>query len=96
MKRKLIAAVACCIGATSALPHSWYDPDCCSSQDCEPVKHVAFVDSERGVLPVMIVTTSLGTQPITPDTKIRVSKDSRMHACIWQGKLLCLYMPPGN
>jgi hypothetical protein len=45
---------------------------------------------------VMVVTTSLGTKPLTSTTKIRQSKDSRMHACIYQGRLLCLYMPPGN
>ncbi len=44
----------------------------------------------------MVVTTSFGTKPVTPQTKIRESKDSRMHACIYQGALLCLYMPPGN
>jgi hypothetical protein len=79
-----------------AQSHSWYDPDCCSNQDCEPVSDVAFVASDAGTLPVMVVTTSFGTKPLIPSTKIRQSKDSRMHACIYQGALLCLYLPPGN
>jgi hypothetical protein len=88
----LIAAVL----SSPASAHSWYDADCCSNQDCEPVSAVAFVASDPSALPVMVVTTSLGTKPLTSTTKIRQSKDSRMHACIYQGRLLCLYMPPGN
>ena len=76
--------------------HGWYDPDCCSDRDCEPVSSVSFVASRPGDIPVMVVTTSFGTKPVTPRTKIRESKDSKMHACIYQGELICLYMPPGN
>jgi hypothetical protein len=82
--------------AGPALTHSWYDPDCCSDRDCEPVSAVAFVASTPGAIPVMVVTTSFGTKPVTSRTKIRESKDSRMHACIYQGELICLYMPPSN
>lgn len=84
------------VPASPVRSHSWYDPDCCSGQDCEPVSTVSYVASDPSSVPVMVVTTSLGTKPVTPMTKIRESKDSRMHACIYQGALLCLYMPPGN
>ncbi len=80
----------------SVQAHGWYDADCCSGHDCEPVQNVAYVASDPAAPPVMIVTTSLGTKPKTPQTKIRDSKDAKMHACIYQGVLLCLYMPPGN
>jgi hypothetical protein len=43
----------------------------------------------------MMVTTSLGTKPVTESTRIRESRDGRMHACIFMGKLICLYLPPG-
>jgi hypothetical protein len=76
--------------------HSWYDADCCSDRDCEPVSAVSFVASDPKSAPVMVVTTSFGTKPVTPETKIRESKDGRMHACIYQGKLICLYLPPSN
>jgi hypothetical protein len=76
--------------------HSWYDPDCCSDRDCEPVSAVTYVASDPNSVPVMVVTTSFGTKPVTSKTKIRESKDSRMHACIYQGALICLYMPPSN
>ena len=90
----LLVAVALLVRPVKA--HSWYDADCCSSSDCEPVQSIAFVASEAKASPVMVVTTSLGTKPLTPQTKIRDSKDSRMHACIFMGNLICLYMPPGN
>ena len=82
--------------ALPAKSHSWYDPDCCSGADCEPVQSVQFVASDEKALPAMIITTSLGTKPLTPRTKVRQSKDSRMHGCIFMGELICLYMPPGQ
>lgn len=80
----------------TARSHSWYDADCCSDRDCEPVSAVSFVASQPNSVPVMVVTTSFGTKPVTADTKIRESKDGRMHACIYQEKLICLYLPPTN
>lgn len=87
-----------------AFGHSFYDPDCCGGHDCEPVQAVTYqpAPAKAGVaggpntLPVMVVTTSLGTKPVTPETKFRESRDSRMHACIFQGRLICLYLPPGT
>lgn len=92
----LLLAAICFTAVSKAQAHSWYDPDCCSGQDCEPVSAVSFVASDLSALPVMIVTTSLGTKPLTEYTKVRQSKDGRMHACIFSGYLLCLYMPPSN
>jgi len=80
----------------TARSHSWYDADCCSDRDCEPVSAVSFVASDSASVPIMVVTTSFGTKPVTPQTKIRESKDGRMHACIYQDKLICLYLPPSN
>lgn len=90
----LVLAVVVLTGSAGA--HSWYDPDCCSGQDCEPVSAVSFVASDPQSAPVMIVTTSLGTKPVTSSTRVRKSQDSRMHACIYRGELLCLYLPPDN
>ena len=92
----LLVLAVMSLAIADAKAHSWYDPDCCSDRDCEPVSSIAFVASDPSAVPVMIVTTSFGTKPLTPQTKVRESKDSRMHACIYQGALLCLYMPPGN
>ena len=95
----IIVALALLITFALARParsHSWYDADCCSDRDCEPVSAVAFVAGDSNSVPVMVVTTNFGTKPVTPETKIRESKDSRMHACIYLGKLICLYLPPSN
>jgi hypothetical protein len=80
----------------NARAHSWYDAVCCADHDCEPVVAVSYVASEPKSAPVMLVTTSLGTKPVMPETKILDSRDSRMHACIYRGKLVCLYMPPSD
>jgi len=96
---RFAAALALLLAAAPfhpALSHGWYDADCCSGHDCEPVQSVTYVASDPAAPPVMIVTTSLGTKPKTPQTKIRDSKDGKMHACIYQERLICLYMPPGN
>src|SRR5262245_42115825 len=95
----VVVVLALVIVVSLAIParsHSWYDPECCSDRDCEPVSTVSFVASDPKSVPVMVVTTSFGTKPVTPMTKIRQSKDSQMHACIYQGQLICLYMPPSN
>src|SRR6185503_1082224 len=95
----VVVALATAMAVAAARParsHSWYDADCCSDHDCEPVSAVSYVASDPKSLPVMVVTTNLGTKPVTPLTKVRQSKDSKMHACIYQGVLLCLYLPPSN
>ena len=95
----IIAVLALLVVIALAKParsHSWYDPDCCSDRDCEPVSAVSFVASDPKSVPVMVVTTGFGTKPVTPQTKMRESKDNKMHACIYQEKLICLYLPPSN
>lgn len=94
---KVIAFVALVfILSGYAWSHEWYDNFCCSGHDCEPVQNVTYVASEPKSLPLMMVTTSLGTKPVTSQTRILDSKDSRMHGCIFQDRLICIYMPPGN
>src|SRR5215467_7496336 len=92
----IIAALALLIALSltrTVRSHSWYDADCCSDHDCEPVSAVSFVASDPKSVPVMVVTTSFGTKPVTSETRIRESHDSRMHACIFRSKLICLYLP---
>jgi hypothetical protein len=92
----MLALVGVVALTRTARSHSWYDADCCSDRDCEPVSAVTFVASDTTSVPIMVVTTSFGTKPVTPQTKIRESKDGRMHACIYHDKLICLYLPPSN
>jgi hypothetical protein len=98
------------VAMTPARGHSdgamTYDPDCCHNMDCAPVDKVEVLPSgsiasmlvppAHAAPSVMIVTTKHGTVAVPTDFPMRSSKDSRMHACIRQGKLVCLYMPPGT
>lgn len=78
-------------------PSGWhYDADCCSNQDCAPADAIEMLTLTAGERPVMVVTTKFGKRPVTPQTKIRESKDSQTHACIYMNALICLYVAPGN
>ena len=81
---------------TPSAAHDWYPPECCSGQDCAPVTAVSFVASSPNELPVMVVTTEYGTKPVPRTLTPRESPDGRMHACIYQGNLICLFLPPTN
>ena len=71
-------------------PSGWsYDPDCCGGSDCMPIQKATLIDGK------WYYTTKLGTKPVVPQTKIRVSKDHQTHACVYQNMLWCLYIPGG-
>jgi len=84
------------LSATPLVAHDWYPAECCSGQDCAPVTGVSFVSSSPNELPVMIVTTQYGTKPVPRSIAPRESPDERMHACIFQGQVICLFIPPTN
>src|SRR5262245_54146859 len=84
-----------CVTA-SAHAHDWYDPTCCSGYDCHPVAGVAFVSADLTETPVMVVTTPRGTAAVNSSARFSTAQDSRMHACIYAGKLLCVYLPPSQ
>jgi hypothetical protein len=79
--------------------------ECCSGQDCAPVEKVeilpfnqagVFSNFRSPVPSVMLVTTKNGTASVPPNLERRQSQDNRMHACIYGGKLICIFVPPGN
>jgi hypothetical protein len=89
---------------TSVNAHEWYDIECCAGNDCAPVirSQVMPGPSYAGItggnqsLPVLWVQTIHGRAPVTSETKRKESKDARNHACIRDGKLVCIYEAPGN
>lgn len=90
-------------GCRSAKAHSdgamQYDIECCHSMDCAPAEKVesSAHATAYGLVPMgMTVTTKRGTVEVPPDFPRRESKDGRLHACIRAGKLLCVYVPPGQ
>lgn len=82
--------------AGKARAHDEYPKECCDNTHCAPVDHVSFVAADPKSLPVMVVTTKLGTKPLVPQTKVMDSKDNRLHACIYRDMLFCILLPPGN
>jgi zinc knuckle protein len=73
-----------------------YDPECCGNGDCAPATYVTYLAANSASPPTMVVTTPLGTKPKTDKTIVRESKDHRVHGCIHQDRLWCVYLPPGN
>lgn len=88
---------------TVAFAHSWYDPDCCTKEDCEPIishswnKRVLTYSTDK----YKNVVVDLDKMP---KGGIRASKDGKMHACTLsaaddmgsQGSIFftrCLYFP---
>ncbi|MGE5509901.1 MAG: hypothetical protein ACM31O_01465 [Bacteroidota bacterium] len=87
-----------------AKAHDWYPIECCAGYDCAPVDKSVMAGGpyRAGMLPLtpsemptMVVTTRNGTAPVTAETSRRESKDNRLHACIRDGKVVCLFVPPG-
>lgn len=82
-----------------ASSHDWYPLECCSGMDCAPVEEASSsVLYNAGTLSYQAATvrTRYGTAIVPADFKTRTSPDGQMHACIHNGKLLCLFMPPGS
>jgi hypothetical protein len=79
---------------SSALAHGWYDMDCCHWMDCAPVTSTAFVASNVLQPANMVVSTQFGTALVPHNFQVRPSKDGQLHACIREGRLICLYVPP--
>ena len=93
------------VRGVGAKAHDWYDPECCSGMDCAPVEKVEVMPTaaiasmlsapaQASVPSIMVVTTRHGTATVPPNMKMRPSQDGRMHACIVNGRLICLYLPP--
>lgn len=70
----------------SAKGHSWYDIECCSKNDCNPIEeHEVYQDSKG--------TWYLGSVSFE---KVKMSRDDKVHVCIQKStnKGLCIYIIP--
>jgi hypothetical protein len=77
-----------------ARAHSWYPKECCSGNDCAPVEKVAWLMPAGKGLPQLVVTSKIGTAIVPHDLPVRESKDGRMHVCIQDVWVVCLFIPP--
>jgi hypothetical protein len=71
-----------------ALPHSWYDPECCSERDCEPMAYVP--------KPLPGGAYLLDTGEVVDRSRVKWSRDEHYHLCRnpGGGHIFCLYIPP--
>ena len=74
--------------------HEWYDPYCCSDQDCAPLDDGAVIEGPAGY-----EIPSTGETIPYRDDRVRPSADGRFHRCALPGTpghTRCLYVPPGG
>lgn len=85
----VILIVAIC-WAHQALSHSWYEPDCCSGDDCKPVSPEDLIEVEDG-------WKYLPTGYVFKGKQIRPSRDRHFHVCITKsGTHYCVYILQGT
>lgn len=109
MRLAYLAFGAVLFHCSPALPHDWYPIECCHSMDCAPVTSWSYTAGAaydatgspvRNALPLMVVTTKIGTAIVPADMPRRESKDNQFHACIRNngavGSIVtCIFVPPG-
>jgi len=66
-----------------------YPIECCSGYDCGPVSGTTTVNG------VLVTTSRFGEYSIPPTLKRHDSTDSRMHVCIRENKMICVFFPAG-
>jgi len=97
------AAIMFLAGCQTAAAHDWYDPDCCSGQDCAPAPVDGVSMGPDGyVVSVPAEAHPHSTRDINAlvpfnGNQLRPSRDGQYHVCATsQGGLLCLYVPLGS
>jgi hypothetical protein len=95
MTSRLLAGALALVLCSPAVAHDWYEPKCCSDQDCAPV---AAGDVEGTPLGYRIPAS--GETIPYDDPRIRSSMDGHMHRCSYAGmpeaQTICLYVPAGS
>ena len=67
--------------------------ECCTGKDCAPVRRSHGWYQPAGA-PQLVVTSTLGTAVVPTTCLRRESKDGRMHVCIQDIWVVCLFIPP--
>ncbi len=90
LPRLMVIAIVLAISGQAGA-HSWYPKDCCHDEDCAPVVKIEYLKDGY-----MRVTTENGRSALFHRLlPKRPSKDNRVHACIYAGEPMCLFVPPG-
>lgn len=81
--------------ADAVWSHSWYDPKCCSTQDCRPVK-AGEVERTPSGWRIRPLGTKIDEIINDGDSRIHASLDVNFHICVGS-RVLCIYKPdPGT
>ena len=92
----LLQALTACLlllllGSDGAHGHSFFDPYCCSGEDCKPYPKAEVQPVPGG----WNVTPEPGAQPIFfKQEAYRASEDGEIYLCIYQGQARCIYLAP--
>jgi hypothetical protein len=107
----MLASAAAIIGwvlvikvfASAAAAHDWYPISCCSGGDCAPAEvevlptqSLAAMGISSALPSLMRVFNQHGSVIVPADFQTRMSPDGRVHACIHNGRLICLFIPPST
>lgn len=89
-----IAPLILAVMLSFAYSHDWYDPECCSGQDCYRVDPTDVVETETGWRHIPTGTNFSRKQ-------VKPSKDRHFHVCIgnsnWnRGVPYCIYILQGT
>jgi hypothetical protein len=89
-----VAMLAMALLIHAARAHSWYDPECCSDQDCFPVEVDDVIETAEG-------WKHLPTGTVFSKEQVKPSKDNRFHVCIGNkphdmGRAYCIYVLQGT
>ena len=96
--RLTLAAVLTLSFSLAASAHDFYSHICCHERDCAPATKVEH-DPAGGEWITTIhgrVWAPLSPTPTFGADRILNSPDGRTHACILNGKLICVYRAPGT
>ena len=89
MSRILSILMLIFVLTTPSRAHDWYDHDCCSDSDCKPIESCSELEElEDG--------RWKWNGYIFRKDKVRPSKDSKCHVCIFRGLPMCTYVQQGS
>jgi hypothetical protein len=98
MSRYAAIVLAAMIAPATLLPlpaiaHDWYDRNCCSDRDCEPLPPEAVEDMADGWHINYISARGFRVKFVLPHGKERHSHDGQFHGCAAPTNFYCLYVP---
>lgn len=97
----MFAFAALALFAGYALPHAWYEWECCSGIDCQEIADETVTARPGGFAVTLMpgdhkMVTSAPVSGWFTFRDVRPSQDGRYHACVVAGVIKCLYIPQGS